>query len=474
MNTSFSQILDVYVTLMHHDGVETPDPLFINLTTKPRFSARLDSLYRAASESKGLSGIHLNVSPTEGSFHGKYQDPETDDEPTTHDQSEDKDAVESFDADHKQQENTTTDSHDETAIHDVSTDPRPIDGKEGDGHDSAFVIDSRDQLPTSASNLQQDNDEAEESTQPEIRSNDDEGPQVEDTTSANREDVVEEPPYGEDLFDYSGSVEKGDDESPGSSTVQGEDDPLQSCQYPSAEHFDGIWLINYEDTAHDDQPDNHPSHAESSGEKASGSVTVANVSQGAETAFTEASFGKTDDEQHGETTFSLDDLQPAADHELYVIQEGYDQDWDQLGHDEFQTTVDENEQEPLTYKSEGKDVAEEAWDTLDDQLDFDFGDDAAEGDENADGTVTSAQQSSGTFRVPYDSPEDEDSITYDDDEPEEPAKQDNVTTQARPTGSPLGKRSRDDDDEDGGEGGGDQGRFKRIRPWKLTSDTRQS
>ncbi|TKA67923.1 hypothetical protein B0A49_05673 [Cryomyces minteri] len=55
--TSFSQILDVYVQLCRQEASQTPDPLYVTLGTRPRFSRRLQHLSQAASEGKGLSEV---------------------------------------------------------------------------------------------------------------------------------------------------------------------------------------------------------------------------------------------------------------------------------------------------------------------------------------------------------------------------------------------------------------------------------
>ncbi|KAF2085555.1 hypothetical protein K490DRAFT_67709 [Saccharata proteae CBS 121410] len=66
-STSFAQILDVYVQLYHLDGVQNPAPLYVTLTTKTRFSSRLQALLGAAADCQGLSHLtFLKVSADEG------------------------------------------------------------------------------------------------------------------------------------------------------------------------------------------------------------------------------------------------------------------------------------------------------------------------------------------------------------------------------------------------------------------------
>jgi len=47
--------MDIYVQLQHYDGLDSPPPLYMNLTTKAKFSHRLESLLLAIAEQKGLS-----------------------------------------------------------------------------------------------------------------------------------------------------------------------------------------------------------------------------------------------------------------------------------------------------------------------------------------------------------------------------------------------------------------------------------
>ena len=56
-STTLSQLLEIYVHLQHHDGLEDPPPLYISLGTKPKFSHRLEFLLNAIVEGKGLSQL---------------------------------------------------------------------------------------------------------------------------------------------------------------------------------------------------------------------------------------------------------------------------------------------------------------------------------------------------------------------------------------------------------------------------------
>lgn len=48
-------MIDIYVQLQHYDGLDSPPPLYMNLTTKARFSHRLEYLLFAIAEKRGLS-----------------------------------------------------------------------------------------------------------------------------------------------------------------------------------------------------------------------------------------------------------------------------------------------------------------------------------------------------------------------------------------------------------------------------------
>ncbi|EAW22265.1 uncharacterized protein NFIA_009450 [Aspergillus fischeri NRRL 181] len=53
------QIIDVYLRLCHNDGIDSPEPLCLTLSTKLTISAEISDLILAASEGKGLSEINL-------------------------------------------------------------------------------------------------------------------------------------------------------------------------------------------------------------------------------------------------------------------------------------------------------------------------------------------------------------------------------------------------------------------------------
>ena len=67
-STTLEQIIDLYVQLQKHDGVDVPAPLFLSLSTKIKFSHRFEYLLSALAEGKGLSQLMLLESP-EGDQH---------------------------------------------------------------------------------------------------------------------------------------------------------------------------------------------------------------------------------------------------------------------------------------------------------------------------------------------------------------------------------------------------------------------
>ncbi|KAH0556742.1 hypothetical protein GP486_005469 [Trichoglossum hirsutum] len=64
--TTLSQIVDLYVQLFRQDGVDEPDPLYMTLTTKVRFSKRFNEISSAAADGKGISQLPF--------WHGGGQD----------------------------------------------------------------------------------------------------------------------------------------------------------------------------------------------------------------------------------------------------------------------------------------------------------------------------------------------------------------------------------------------------------------
>lgn len=56
-STRLSEVIELYVHLQQNDGLEDPPPLYMDLTSRNRFSRRLDLLQNAAIEGKGFSQL---------------------------------------------------------------------------------------------------------------------------------------------------------------------------------------------------------------------------------------------------------------------------------------------------------------------------------------------------------------------------------------------------------------------------------
>ncbi|KAI9791373.1 MAG: hypothetical protein M1816_003940 [Peltula sp. TS41687] len=57
--TTLSQVLDLYLALHQHDGVENPEPLYITLTVRASCGKRIKELTAAVEEGKGISQLSL-------------------------------------------------------------------------------------------------------------------------------------------------------------------------------------------------------------------------------------------------------------------------------------------------------------------------------------------------------------------------------------------------------------------------------
>ena len=58
---TLSQILDLHVQLLHHDGIDHPDALYMTLTSKAGFHKRLNSLTEAVGDGKGMSQVKMST-----------------------------------------------------------------------------------------------------------------------------------------------------------------------------------------------------------------------------------------------------------------------------------------------------------------------------------------------------------------------------------------------------------------------------
>ncbi|KAF2104346.1 hypothetical protein NA57DRAFT_51178 [Rhizodiscina lignyota] len=79
LSTSFSELLEVYLSLHSLDGTDQPHPLYVDLVTKTKFSARLSSLRGAIAEGRGMSQIWKN-DEGDGPYTDDQANPTGDDE----------------------------------------------------------------------------------------------------------------------------------------------------------------------------------------------------------------------------------------------------------------------------------------------------------------------------------------------------------------------------------------------------------
>ena len=76
-STRLSEILDLYLRLQQNDGLENPSPLYMDLTTRKRVSSRLDVLRNASVEGTGLSQMKSPQEPEIGLQHSLEEETDT-------------------------------------------------------------------------------------------------------------------------------------------------------------------------------------------------------------------------------------------------------------------------------------------------------------------------------------------------------------------------------------------------------------
>ncbi|KAI9849160.1 MAG: hypothetical protein M1837_005390 [Sclerophora amabilis] len=76
--TSLSQILNLHVQLYRQDGYETPEPMYINLSTKAGFGSRLRDLTAIAEAGKGISHLPTRTDTGVGDFEEQQIIPNSD------------------------------------------------------------------------------------------------------------------------------------------------------------------------------------------------------------------------------------------------------------------------------------------------------------------------------------------------------------------------------------------------------------
>jgi hypothetical protein len=248
------------------------------------------------------------------------------------------------------------------------------------------------------------------------------------TTDYEYEDEVQQ--------EFAGDVEQGEGSSPGSSTVQGETQPQQPRGYtPSADEEE--WLIDYSDEDDYDassetiqvQPDTTEEPAVSAED-----YDTAGVDQEAEEAYDNS--GEHQTESYDDSAYDADTFnQEFEAYNEYGVDLEYHEETQEDGHDLEQAHQD------WVASEDTRPHIEDA-----------------------------PAQSSGTFEVPDASEEDEDEITFNDDEltaGDEETQE--APVQEHSPNSPLGKRSREEDGDDVFDGS-DQGASKRVQACPLVDE----
>lgn len=443
LTTCFSQLVDVYVTLSQQDGIGHPEPFSIILAKKPRWTSRLSTLYLAAAESKGLSAVQADQ------YLEDYAEADDNYEDNGLDEYEDGPAQTSTDSKFEEDENVTAQSSTESMYEDVEEE---TNGETTEAQDTAAtaITDTEPAHDTTKPSEDRATDEAATDNVPETEEIDTVAQAENDQLEVVEQDKLEAEPEaeleasaGDDSLDQTGGNENGENESSGSSTVQGENDQPPSSQYSHWDDFedDDSWLMDDEDTVHEGSPEHLPLASGLEETNFPDSFSDVNAEDQATALIDNGEWPEVDEEAHLDESYPDD----AYDQECRDEDPGAAaaQGWDQVDH-----VVEHEEVHNLAETSEQ--VTDSEWATFDEELDFDDGADEQHAEEVAV-SVPENHTSSGTFRVPDDSAgeEDEDSITYDDDELDLPPQSKPKTVQARSSSqSPLGKRSRGDDDSD--------------------------
>lgn len=446
MTTNLARIINVYVRLMQNDGVENPAPLSIYLTTRTRFSTQLTDLIKAAGEQKGLSQLDLftDQSLEDDEEAGRWDE----DENTKQDVNDDIAGLNDETIAKEDNEAIETDLQ-ESRIDDA----QPVAVEQTESAEQADESAQVNQYAADAVTLDEESVSGvtgqidASAVGPELHLSEETGGRQldEDTETYGEEyangEVTNGNEDGGEQLEYAEEAEQGEGGSSGSSTVQGEIHPDQTRGYHSP-FDDEESLIDYSDnedvysdpssnTAQghdiaDDQASTNKTaqNGPENGDEASGHTDPAWMQQDAYAEFTEH-------QDNGFADATYDDAgKPERDE-------------DDAGEVDLEQADQSHNQEKADHEQ-----ADESWDLDGDDLEAN----------------EPAAASNGTFQVPDEPYEDEDEITYDEDDDLTIAnEQVNDATEEQSPKSPLGKRSRDDDDGDDWLDGSDQGVYKRIR-----------
>ncbi|KIW04892.1 hypothetical protein, variant 1 [Verruconis gallopava] len=415
--TSLAQIIEVYVELMRNAGFEDPPPLYVEMNVKDRLSAQLSSLFKAASEKKGLYDLPfyqdetLKQSPRSSGEEGEGgEDGEEEEEEVEEGEEEGEGEGE----EEEELEDGVVEGGDDYA-EEAGLEDANKEEKSGDyeREDQERVED--DDAEAQTANLKTEAS-AHDPQNFERRSKDRRSASDAENGSKNEgEDWNEDrQEHQNEPSQLVAAPDEGDESSSGSST-------LQEAQLTAPKDYD-------DETSEAVQIDDVPANNQATSDEGQYGAQYYDSANSGPNA--QESFG-TSHEQH---TDSFDN------HTLDT--DTFDQEYDD--YNEYGAEGEYIEGAPSDEKSHG---ADEKWVQDDCQP------------EGAD--IATAR--SGTFEVPDESEEgDEDEITYDDEFAAENEETQEATTQEASETSPHGKRSREED-EDGLLDGSDQGSPKRAR-----------
>jgi hypothetical protein len=455
---------------MHLDGVETPEPLHLYLTTKTRFSAQLAALFQAESEGKGLSELQLRGSPSHSSGNVDeelYNDADLEDAPEAEMREqllEEQESTEMKKADSSEQQATNTDQVPESAEASLDV-PTSEPEAAGESEISLEAYQEEGQIEETEDQSLELQEHFDDNTQ-NLEEN------VDDTLYQEAEEPQDEVDAAleESVVDQTVDLEEGDVGSSGSSTVQGENDAFPTGQSLSAFNPDD-WLTMFEEASNDSIPtlqtipevtdpeENAPQSGDDPSAHAkdgSSSTALGDTSHDLVEHVDDQTAGEQTHDEYEEHAFNL---------------EAVNQEWNPDEYEE-EYNAEDADYDALEYHEGDTSVTEGSWAVLDNQNSATYTDNYG----NPLSPSKLPTTPGGLDQIPEED-EDEDSITYDDDLDEEQpvvsSESQIDASQARPTNSPLGKRSREENAEGGGDEGSDQGSYKRFRLAGMITDLAQ-
>ncbi|QDS77695.1 hypothetical protein FKW77_003787 [Venturia effusa] len=416
LTTSFSQVVDVYVTLSQQDGVDRPEPFSIILAKKPRWNSRLTVLYQAAAESKGLSAVQAD----------QYLDDhaEADDDY----EEDDSNGYEKGPTQAGTNLEVETIEENEGAPAQSSTESRFEDAAEETIGESAEAQD------TTATTITDTEPAKNETYHSEDRSD-------EETAREDNDNVPENQAEGNDTAAQA-------DNNTLELVEQDIREPEPVVEFEASAGVDSLDQLG--DLVHEGSPENFPPAAGVEEPNFLDPFSDVNAGDQAVTLGDDGEWPEIDDEAHADAFYQHEPLNQEG---YYEDPEAVSQDWNQVHHEDTQFFADVEREEIPVMDETVEQISDREWAAFDQELSLEVG---AEEHHVEEVTVSLPEQStsSGTFRVPDDSAgeEDEDSITYDDDDDDDSEQPREAKRETLQTGSssqsPLGKRIRDNDDSD--------------------------